>query len=210
MNVFVLSTGRCGSTTFARACDHIQNYSAAHESRIGLLNNRLGYPKNHIEVDNRLSWFLGRMDEKYGDDAFYVHLRRDRDATAKSYLRRYDSGIVVAYRRKIVPMMGEEPEPLDVCRHYVDTVNANIELFLKHKPQKMECWLETADQDFRRFWERIGATGDLSRAVDEWQRQYNASSSGEDSSREWRKVVKGGAMKARRVIQKLPAFLRRA
>jgi len=183
MNVFVLSTGRCGSTTFARACSHIRNYSAAHESRIKTLENRVEYPENHIEVDNRLSWFLGRLDARYGDEAFYVHLRRDREATAESFLRRYDSGILAAYRRWIVPMMGEEPDPLDVCRHYYDTVNANIELFLKDKSKCMEFQLETAEEDFRAFWSRIEATGEVSTAVCEWQRQYNASTSGKDRSR---------------------------
>jgi hypothetical protein len=192
MNVFVLSTGRCGSTTFARACSHIRNYSAAHESRIETLENRVEYPENHIEVDNRLSWFLGRLDARYGDEAFYVHLRRDREATAESFLRRYDSGILAAYRRWIVPMMGEEPDPLDVCRHYYDTVNANIELFLKDKPKCMEFQLETAEEDFRAFWNRIEATGGVSMAVCEWQRQYNASTPGKDRSRRWSTLVRGG------------------
>lgn len=31
MNVFVLCTGRCGATTFHRACEHIENYSAGHD-----------------------------------------------------------------------------------------------------------------------------------------------------------------------------------
>ena len=66
MNIFVLCTGRCGSMTFTKACGHIDNFSSAHESRCGRLGNeRLAYPENHIEVDNRLSWddFNGR----YGD-----------------------------------------------------------------------------------------------------------------------------------------------
>jgi hypothetical protein len=84
-NVFVLCTGRCGSLAFARACAHMTNYSCGHESRCSLLGaERLSYPSRHIEVDNRLAWLLGRLDETYGKDAFYVHLRRDRDATARS------------------------------------------------------------------------------------------------------------------------------
>lgn len=65
-NVFVLCTGRCGSTTlFAQACQHIENYTASHESKIFLLGDkRLEYSQNHIEVDNRLSWFLGSLEKK--------------------------------------------------------------------------------------------------------------------------------------------------
>ncbi|MCS3662077.1 hypothetical protein [Salinibacter ruber] len=94
MNVFVLCTGRCGSTTFARACEHIENYSAAHESRAGKIKGRVNYPARHIEVDNRLSWFLGRLDEVYGDDLFYVHLRRNPRATAESFADRYEVGMI--------------------------------------------------------------------------------------------------------------------
>ena len=84
MNIFILNTGRCGSTTFIRACQHISNFTATHESRSGLIGEeRLNYPDNHIEADNRLSWFLGRLDRKYGDNAFYLHMSRDRSQTAK-------------------------------------------------------------------------------------------------------------------------------
>src|SRR5438132_14275765 len=99
MNVFVLCTGRCGSQTFIKACSHLSNYSSAHESRMPLLGpERLRYPINHIEADNRLSWLLGRLDKAYADEAFYVHLIRDEEAVAASFVRRYDSGIMQAYR----------------------------------------------------------------------------------------------------------------
>ena len=78
MNVFVLTTGRSGSVTFAEACRHITNYTAGHETRVGLVgDDRLAYPGDHIEVDDRLAWLLGRLEDAYGDAAFYVHLRRD-------------------------------------------------------------------------------------------------------------------------------------
>ena len=58
--VFVLCTGRCGSTTFARAAAHATNFTAKHESRTYKLGaQRLAYPDNHIEVDNRLAWWRG-------------------------------------------------------------------------------------------------------------------------------------------------------
>lgn len=65
MNIFVLCTGRSGSKTFIKACNHITNYTCGHESRAkrAKLESRLNldYPPNHIEADNRLSWFLGRL-----------------------------------------------------------------------------------------------------------------------------------------------------
>ena len=98
MNVFILCTGRCGSTTFAKACGHIANYSSAHESRFGLVGeDRLDYPEDHIEADNRLSWMLGPLAKLYGNEAFYVHLRRDNETTAASFERRWGTGIIEAY-----------------------------------------------------------------------------------------------------------------
>ena len=103
MNVFVLSTGRCGSTTFVEACRHVTNFTAAHESRARISGSgRLKYPAQHIEADNRLSWFLGRLDREYGDGAFYVHLTRDDRKTADSLLNRYHGGIMRAYAAGIL------------------------------------------------------------------------------------------------------------
>jgi hypothetical protein len=71
MNVFVLSPGRCGSVTLAYACRHATNFRAGHETNCRLLGGqRFGYPPNFIEIDNRLSWMLGRLERAYGDKAW--------------------------------------------------------------------------------------------------------------------------------------------
>jgi hypothetical protein len=176
MNIFVLNSGRCGSTTFIRACRHISNYSALHESRCGMLGaERLNYPANHIEADNRLSWFLGRLDRQYGDNAFYVHLRREHDATARSFARRKEFGIMNAYRNGILLELQGAPGAHDIARDYLDTVEANIECFLKDKGRKMVFQLETAKADFTTFWQCVGADGNLDAALQEWEQHYNAS-----------------------------------
>ena len=176
MNVFVLSTGRCGSTTFIKACSHITNYSSAHESlstRTG--KQRLNYPENHIEADNRLSWLLGRLENTYGDDAFYVHLNRNIEDTIASFSKRIDSGIMKAYEQGILMHDNRAKLPSDIARDYIDTVNSNIKLFLEEKPNQMSVSLETITSDFSTFWERINATGDIDVAIQEWDKKYNAS-----------------------------------
>ena len=176
MNIFILNSGRCGSTTFIKACQHITNYSALHESRCGMIGEeRLNYPNNHIEADNRLSWFLGRLDQKYGDDAFYVHLSRDKEAAAESFTRRAEFGIMQAYRNGILLELEGTPKAHEIALDYLDTIEANIECFLKDKHNKMVCKLEDAQQGFASFWQGIAAQGDLSAALGEWQRHYNAS-----------------------------------
>ncbi|MBP6313507.1 MAG: hypothetical protein KA408_14625 [Flavobacteriales bacterium] len=175
MNVFILNTGRCGSTTFNNACAKITNFSTGHETRSHLLGKeRLAYPDQHIEADNRLSWFLGRLDLAYGNDAFYVHLRRDDGKTAESFTKRYEQGIIKAYRDDIHLDYANDKDPLEVSLDYCDTVNTNIAQFLKDKTHKMDFNLEHAESDFRTFWKNIGAEGDLDAALAEWSVPHNA------------------------------------
>ena len=178
MNIFVLNTGRCGSTTFIQACRHISNFSAGHESNIHKIGTqRLLYSDNHIEADNRLSWMLGRLERQYGDAAYYVHLQRDRDSTARSFARRMDFGIMKAYRDGVL-LGGEQGQaPMDIAQDYIETVETNIGLFLKNKSNKMNFRLENAEEDFRLFWEKINAAGDLESALEEWRIRHNASDS---------------------------------
>lgn len=177
MNVFVLSTGRCGSTTFTRACDKITNFSSLHESRSHLIGaHRFAYPENHIESDNRLSWLLGRLDQAYGDNAIYIHLKRDDYLVARSFTKRYESGIIKAYRDGgIIMGLNEQTEPMKVSLDYCRTVNENISLFLKDKTRKMNFHLESYTSDFQNLWALIGAKGDYEAAVSEFTVSHNAS-----------------------------------
>jgi len=176
MNVFILNSGRCGSTTFIKACQHITNYSAAHESLLSKTGaQRLNYPENHIEADNRLAWLLGRLDKSYGSDAFYVHLKRDPQDTANSFIKRIDFGILKAYEQGVLMHSTHQLPAYDIAADYVETVNNNIELFLRDKTHKMLISLETVQTDFTDFWERIDARGNCDNALSEWRIKYNAS-----------------------------------
>lgn len=176
MNVFVLSTGRCGSTTFSKACSHMTNFTAAHESRARVVGEeRLDYPEDHIEVDNRLSWFLGQLDERYGNNAYYVHLTRNPTAVGKSYRKRYDlkGSIVRAYREQIL-LGANRATPARCSKAYVHTVNANIALFLKDKKKVMRIEIEKAAEQFPAFWAWIAAEGDFDAALAEFDIMHNA------------------------------------
>jgi len=213
MNVFILNTGRCGSATFIKACKHITNFSSAHESRWHQLRDaRLDYPVNHIEADNRLSWFLGRLDRKYGDAAAYVHLKRNQNGTARSYAKRFHPrGIMPAYRKGILlQQLPEGTTDYDVALDYCDTVNSNIELFLKDKSKKMEFNIENAKDDYRRFWEFIGATGDIDAALSEFDKKYNASVEIVDSGKEQRPILLRVLKKLYRVVVKFLKYIKKA
>ena len=176
MNVFVLNTGRCGSMTFAKACSHITNFSSGHETRAHRLGpGRLRYPGNHIEVDNRLSWMLGRLDDIFGDSAIYVHLHRRRADVMRSYIKRADRGIMRAYGSVItIPKIRGSTINAESCaRDMLYTMEKNIQLFLRDKTRVMHVSLENAADDFPKFWKLIGAKGDLSAAVSEFSVRYN-------------------------------------
>jgi len=179
MNVFVLCTGRCGSVTFVESCKHITNFTAGHETRCHWTGDkRFAYPPHHIEADNRLSWLLGRLDRAYGDDAFYVHLTRDREATARSYARRYPAGISGAYRKDILmrsSWKNNQDSVLDICRDYCDTVDENIRHFLRGKSRHAAMTMEGAKAELPVLWAKIGAIGDLARAQEEWDVKHNSS-----------------------------------
>jgi hypothetical protein len=175
LNIFILNAGRCGSTTFIQACQHISNFSAAHESRCTLTGEqRLGYPDNHIEADNRLCWMLGRLDREYGNDAYYVHLVRDHRESVNSFVKRKDFGIMQAYREGIL-LGGQQQSPVEIANDYLITVDYNISLFLKDKSHTMGFKLENAASDFVDFWHWIGAKGEMEKALNEWRIRYNAS-----------------------------------
>ena len=178
MNVFVLCTGRSGSNTFARACAHASNFTAGHETRSQMVGEeRLNYPDNHIEADNYLAWFLGRLDARYGDEAYYVHLTRDPEAVAKTWSRwwSWQGSQSSAYRNALLKMT--DAPMLDCCRDYVDTKTQNIEHFLKDKTHQMTIRLEEIEEAFPRFWEWVGAEGDFEAAMGEWRIRHNATPS---------------------------------
>ncbi|XLY90013.1 glycosyltransferase [Ectopseudomonas mendocina] len=173
MNVFVLCVGRCGSVTFTQACSHIENYTASHESRCQELGEqRLAYPENHIEVDNRLAWFLGRLHEQYGDSAVYVYLRRSQVEIADSYNKRWanDLGIMPAFAKGILK---SRRVGLDVAVDLVRTVSENIECFLRDKSQVFVIDIENPVQGFSQLWRHIGAQGDLELALGEFKVKHN-------------------------------------
>jgi hypothetical protein len=137
---------------------------------------RLSYPENHIEADNRLSWYLGRLEKTYGDSAFYVHLfRRDTMMTAMSCSKRtYPGTIIKAYKEGILLHCPKNTDVVDLSLDYCDTVMSNIELFLNTKSNWMNFILEDAKNNFREFWDRIGAEGDFEAAIAEFDIKYNA------------------------------------
>ncbi len=205
-NVFVLCAGRTASTTFARACEHLSNFSAGHETQSRTIGEqRLSYPSNHIEADNRLAWFLGRMEQRYGDAA-YVYLRRDPEAVARSYLQRWDLtvSIVRAFGQAVLMRRdNSSSQRMQVCRDYVRTVDENICNFLQRREHVMYMDLENIQEDFPKFLQWIGAQGDTQEAIAEWSRRHN-----ENKRRSAGATAAAIAAKLGRIATGFPSWLR--
>jgi len=179
MRVFILCPGRTGSKSLIRACEYFDNFTSGHETRTKMTGEeRFNYPDNHIEADNRLSWFLGTLDKKFGKDAFYIHLTRDREQVVESFKQRwsYQGNIIKSFSEGIL-LHGfnkkNDLEKTQIVRDYCETVTNNIESFLKDKPHKIDMRLETINDDFVRFSSVIGAKGDLSAALESFSIPLN-------------------------------------
>jgi len=176
MRAFVLTTGRSGSVTFAKACSHIINYTSGHETRFGDWENRLFYPDSHIEVDHRLAYFLGGLDKKYGNNPTFVWLRRDREAVAQSWARRTEIKASMINHWPKAALFGPQGlTPLKAAKLMVESTEDNIELFLKDKTKVHEVWIEDPKNTFIKFWHSIGAEGLLEKALAEFNVRYNKS-----------------------------------
>ena len=177
MRVFALTTGRTGSVTFAKACEHVENFTSGHESRFNKAGtDRLDYSDQHIEADCRLSFFLGLMARRY-PDAFYIHMRRSLGGIADSFTRchkqsAYTGSVVAAWGKSIEPM--SQGDYHKAALDYATATDANISEFLKDREHMVFEIENDPKAAFVLFWERIGATGDLDAALAEFDTKHNS------------------------------------
>ena len=189
----------------------MRNFSVAHESNSPALHDgvrepyrNLRFPDQHIEVDNRLSWFLGSLEREYGDNAYYVHLLRDREEVARSICARGEESILFSYAAGILQYYNRarglgEARRYEIGLQYWETVNANIESFLRDKTRRKTMWLHNLKDAFVEFWHEVGATGDLAAAIAEWDIKHNV-----------RKLVSRGWGSMERELDELRRELARA
>lgn len=173
MRVFVVGTGRCGSSTFYQACRHISNYTAGHETAAGSIQLP-DYPDNHIEVDCQNTLKLGLLLDRY-PDALFVHLIRERNACIKSLASQCPDEMMALGRifcqTELTPMEGAEFW-YDACRNLIWHM-------LRGKPlsgmrrNMMEFKLNVPGVHWLDFTEWIDAEGSLDGGFAEWSRRYN-------------------------------------
>ena len=181
MRIFVLGTGRCGTTTFAKACSHITNYTSGHETHRDHPERFPVYPDNHIEVDGHLAWMLGMLAMEYPDkfddqSVRYIHLRRDREAVAKSFLPRHGAQMVgrMLFQRWVQPC--DYGDMVRLAR----IIDANISEFLHTRFHREVCIEQLSSPMCGRetwcdIWNFMEAEGDFDASLNEFNTRYNAS-----------------------------------
>jgi len=174
MRVFVLSCGRSGSMTLARVFGHAENYTAGHESEAGSFYP-LAYPDWHVESDNRLSWMLGSLAEKF-PEARYIHLIREQEQCARSFEARadYPGASIRGFGAGILGR-GEafQAERYQAALRMWEVVNANIREFLWARPHETAL-LEDLPERVPALWAFAGAEGALAAAIAEARIHHNA------------------------------------
>jgi len=175
MKIAVLTAGRSGSTSLYHACQHVKNFSSGHDTKEGALAvDRVKIADAHIEIDTRFAWMLGLLSEQNGDDVYYVLLTRKKDAIAMSYNRRWANrkGIIRGYCEAV--LQRDKPhEDIEVALDLVQTVEANIRVFLESRPHSV-IRLENWSDDLTAFFAQIGAEVDLDAAKEAFAQRHNA------------------------------------
>lgn len=184
MRVFVTGAGRCGTLTFAKACEAsvqalggVTGPTVAHE---GSLDKAAPwtYPDNHIEVDCRLVWHAHYLLEAY-PDAYWVVLDRDRDAIAASWAKKGDL-------RAAFSMLAHAGGPRASADLYVGFVYQYLDRLFPQGRSRTAwgysgtpyLWLTTpiANEEALEAWDEIGMGGDLGAFLRTLTRVHNRGS----------------------------------
>jgi len=176
-NIFVISTGRTATTAFARAAACLPGYTSAHESRsMQPFASRLNYPDNHIEADNRLLFYLPQLENRYGNSAYYVLLKRDPSLIASSYAKRWHLtvSIVRAWTHGVRMIPRVRTAEIEQCCHdFVSYADSTLSLFLSRQKNVMEFYVSDATNEFIRFSQWIGIDKPPQSALKVWDSRHN-------------------------------------
>jgi hypothetical protein len=121
------------------------------------------------------------MSQRFSsEDVLYVHLKRDLQDTADSFLHRlrnsnYRASIMNAFAHGILMKPGDwtPDEEAELAKFYVETIHSNIADFVKSK-NHLVVHLQDGGESFDQFLSAIDAEGDLEVARATWKQVHNA------------------------------------
>lgn len=168
MRVFVVGTGRCGTSTFYQAAKSIEGYTCGHESEAARIPSWT-FPDNHVEVAAQLVYAIPLVLEKYPDSK-WVHLIREREACVDSLAHQVWASMAAFAQQWF--MCDHPADVVKTAAKFYDMTNALIPALVPEK-QLMTIHLETLRRQWPDFCTWIGARyfGDV---VDEvFEKRFN-------------------------------------
>lgn len=167
--VFVVGTGRCGTSTFYQACLHATNYLSRHEAYAIGDCPPFFFPEHpSIEIGSTLTMFIPRLKRRF-PQARWVHLQRERQACCESIARECHEESVGFAKRWL---WKSEINPVRAAEIFYDSVNDLCQSLL---PEAFHLQLETVEQQWLDCWKFMNCVGDFSSSLSVWRRKYNPS-----------------------------------
>lgn len=174
MRVFVVGTGRCGTSTFYQACKHITNYTVGHETKKG--PSKIGdweFPDNHIEISSNLTIALPHLIRTY-PEAKFVRLKRNKQDCIKSLAECVPESMVMfakqwwyLYDIDLISL-----DYLKVASTFYDWCEELYQMVLPIGSLFYD--IEKMEQNFAKFCLTIEATGKLADGTSEFKKKYNS------------------------------------
>lgn len=175
MRVFVVGTGRSGTSTAYHALQHVAKHTVGHESRAGILLHH-EYPENHIEVSSQLIPEIVQLALQY-PNAKWIWLKRGKSATVRSIATQCpDAMAAYGFQWFQVVVKKEEPrrseQLLQIAELYYDAMYSLLSSLL---PTDAYCLhIETIKDQWEACWKYHAWEGDFQASLSAWNRHYNA------------------------------------
>lgn len=174
-NIFIISPGRTATYAMSKAFSNVSDYTCAHESRVGFFNDqRINYPDNHIELDNRLSFYLPQLTRKYSKkNSLLVIVNRDRNSIAKSYNKRWRKINIMKAFSQGIHMNDLQSNNIDVCLAYVNYIYETIDYFKPQWDNVLEIEFSDLNFGIEQILKKINKINDLENVLEEMKNKSN-------------------------------------
>lgn len=172
MRVFVVGTGRCGTSTFFHACNHITNYGCGHESKRGPKQiGNWSFPDDHIEIASNLTVGLHKLIYKY-PNSLWVRLKRNKRECVRSLAEQASEAMLDFAHQWWYLDMTEAVDNIEVASQFYDFCEDYYQRRLPNNALFLD--LEHIREQWSVFWNEARAEGDYLASLKEWDRNYNA------------------------------------
>jgi hypothetical protein len=185
MRIFVVGTGRNGSSTFYHAASHATNFQVNHETWRSKSPSNSCYvdvrdkKRDQIEISSSVPFFIVQIMRKYPESKF-IHLVRRRTKCRDSLVEHHTSRMRAwAWNW----FSDREPKMKNVAGAYYDATAESLHSLLP-RDQTLTLPLEEAKTRWAAVWEFMDCepgvdSPEFAASLAEWDRRYNAGACGD-------------------------------